>query len=63
MPELIRPGVNGYLVERNLDSVLSGVLEACANYPALAAQMSRDIRSWHWKAKVERYFEEFRKLL
>jgi glycosyltransferase involved in cell wall biosynthesis len=63
MPELVRQGCNGYIVERRLDSLLEGVRLACRNYDQLAHQMQIDIRSWSWQDRAQRYFDEFRKML
>ncbi|MEO8601773.1 MAG: glycosyltransferase [bacterium] len=63
MPELIRDGVNGYLVERSLDALEAGVVRACAEHPRLAAQMQSDIRAWHWAARSGEFFALFRTIL
>jgi glycosyltransferase involved in cell wall biosynthesis len=63
MPELIRSGVNGYLVERSLLALLEGVEAASARYPALARQMQQDIRPWGWAKRSQPYFALFRELL
>ena len=60
MPELIRDGVNGYLVERNLDAMSAGVDRALAASPRLAEAMQRDIRAWHWADRCRQHFAVFR---
>jgi glycosyltransferase involved in cell wall biosynthesis len=63
MPELIRSGVNGYLVERNVDAVFSAVRAACDDYPRLAAEMQRDIRHWGWKERSVEFYDLIRDVL
>jgi len=63
MPELIRDGINGYLVERRLEALEAGVLRACAEHPRLAAQMQEDIRDWHWATRSHEFFARFRAIL
>ena len=63
MPELIRHGRNGYLVDRNLDALLGAVLEAIADYPRLAMQMQRDIVPWLWRNRAPEFYAAFRKVL
>jgi len=63
MPELIRHDVNGYLVDRNVDSLLRATRDACTNYLRLSAAMQRDIRSWHWGARSADFFDVFREVL
>jgi glycosyltransferase involved in cell wall biosynthesis len=60
MLELIRTGVNGYLVERSVEALLKGVLAAVEDYPRLASQMQWDIQGWGWHARSGPYFEAFR---
>ena len=62
MPELIRDGVNGYLVERELRSIFEAVRRACGDYPRLAAAMQEDIREWSWEKRAPTFFEMFRRV-
>jgi glycosyltransferase involved in cell wall biosynthesis len=62
MPELIRSGENGYLVERRVDALLEGVRTAVADYPRLARQMLADIQDWGWDRRSAAYFRLFRRL-
>lgn len=57
MPELIRDGVNGYLVERDAAVLAAAVQRACDAYPRLAAQMQEDIRAWHWAERSAEIFQ------
>lgn len=63
MPELIRDGINGFLVERDLDSLLHAVLRACRNHVPLAERMQCDIRPWHWSERSVEFFHVFREVL
>ena len=62
MPELIRPGLNGYLVEPTLNSLLHGVQSAVENYEHLALQMREDIQPWAWARRSAEFFDVFRKI-
>jgi glycosyltransferase involved in cell wall biosynthesis len=63
MPELIRHGINGYLVDRNPDALLGGVLDAVTNYERLATQMRLDIVPWHWSHRAPEFYAAFREVL
>ena len=63
MPELIRHGANGYLVERNLEALLAGMRAACADHLHLATAMQDDIRAWSWPVRSAGFFEMFREAL
>lgn len=63
MVELIEDGVNGFLVERNLDAIHNAVLKAQANYPRMAAAMQERIADWHWRTRAQEYFALFRELI
>jgi glycosyltransferase involved in cell wall biosynthesis len=63
MPELIRSGENGYLVERNVDAFFAAARSACEEYPRLAAAMQRDIESWGWRERSVEYYDLFRDTL
>jgi hypothetical protein len=63
MLELIRDDENGYLVERELDSLYQGVQRALANYPRLSNQLQQDIAGWHWHRRSTDYFSLFHKLV
>ena len=63
MPDLIRSGANGYLVQRDLEALFEGVQAALAQYEVLARQMQEDIRGWGWAERSQPYFALFRELL
>lgn len=60
MPELIRDGENGFLVDRDLESLHQGVLRAVAGHERLATQLHRDIQSWDWTRRAADFFQFFR---
>ena len=63
MPELIRDGENGYLVEPDVAALVRGIEAACASHVRLARAMQEDIQGWSWAARSRGYFEGFRALL
>jgi hypothetical protein len=63
MPELIRDGENGFLVDRRADALLEGALAAVRDYPRLAARMQRDIVPWLWSHRSPEYYAAFREVL
>ena len=62
MPELIRNGENGYLVERTGEALLRGVRAAVAGYMRLARQLQADIQAWGWAQRSRAHFAAFRHL-
>ena len=60
MPELIRTGENGYLVERSVDALLAGVQAALANHAVLARRLHADVQAWSWAGRSVAYFAVFR---
>ncbi len=60
MPELIRDGENGFLVDRDLESLLEGVRRAVASHASLATQLHHDIQSWGWTSRASDFFDFFR---
>ena len=60
MPELIRDGENGFLVDRDLESLHRGVQRAIAGHARLAAELGRDIAAWDWPRRAPEFFEVFR---
>jgi glycosyltransferase involved in cell wall biosynthesis len=63
MPELIQPGINGYLVDRSVDSLYLAVRQAVDNYREQSAAMQSRIGEWGWDRRAAAYFDLFRKLL
>jgi hypothetical protein len=60
MPELIRDGENGFLVDRDLESLHQGVRRAVAGHASLATQLHNDIQRWGWTDRASDFFEFFR---
>lgn len=56
MPELIKPGINGYLCEQTIEDIYSNVLAAINNYQTLSNSMQNEIIKWHWKSRSQEYF-------
>jgi glycosyltransferase involved in cell wall biosynthesis len=63
LPELVRTGENGYLVERSVGGLLAGILSAIERFVPLATQLQHDIRAWGWDARSQPYYESFRRVL
>ncbi|MEO8603621.1 MAG: glycosyltransferase family 4 protein [bacterium] len=63
MPELIRDGENGYLVERTVAALVEGVRAASTDHRRLAAALQRDIRQWGWERRAATFFDAFREVL
>lgn len=63
MPELIEHGVNGELVDRNVDSLLAAVLRCQDRYVEMAEAMQERIEPWHWRHRAKQYFDLFRRLI
>ena len=63
MPELIRDGVNGFLVDRTVDALAAGVERALDAYPRLTEALQRDIQAWHWADRCQEHFAFFREVL
>jgi glycosyltransferase involved in cell wall biosynthesis len=62
MPELIRSGENGYLVERSVDALLAGVRAALADHATLAGRLHADVQAWSWARRSAAYFAAFRRV-
>lgn len=63
MPELIRHGVNGELVNRDAAAIRDAVLRCQARYPEMAVAMQAEIAKWHWRDRAPQYFDLFRRLI
>jgi glycosyltransferase involved in cell wall biosynthesis len=66
MPELIRDGQNGFLVNRNVDA-FAAALRYLRDRPECRSQMGttarRMVRSWDWRILVKNYEAMFRAVL
>jgi len=63
MPELIRDGENGYLVQGDPAELLLAVRRAVSSYPSLAHRMQEDIRHWSWRRASAPFYRLFRTIL
>jgi glycosyltransferase involved in cell wall biosynthesis len=63
MPELIVDGRNGYLCEKNVQSLYNGIKKAVANQKQLAINMQETIKGWDWKERSKQYYDFFRKII
>ena len=63
MPELITSGVNGELVERDVDAMFNAIMRCQSNYVEMARAMQVAIEQWHWRRRARRYFNLFRRLI
>lgn len=63
MPELVEHGFNGFLVERTVDALYRGVIDAIENYPVMAAAMQERIDEWGWNRRAAAYFELFERII
>ena len=63
MPELIRSGQNGYLVERESAALLAATRAACRDFLPLATEMQRDVRAWDWRSRSAGFYAAFREVL
>lgn len=66
MPELVRHGVNGLFVERNVADI-AAKLTQLRDDPSLRAELSRNmlasIQTWDWRRQVENYRKMFETML
>ena len=62
MPEFIQHGVNGFLVSRDVESMVNAVLSARERYSQLSAEAVQTTRQWDWKNRSREYFDLLRRL-
>ena len=58
MPELIKNGINGYLIERTPEALAAGLAELRDNLPLLQAMRTHireDILAWDWSIKAQNF--------
>jgi len=63
MPELIRDGENGFLVERRVDDLFAACLKAQERYAEMAQAMQLAIAPWDWRVRGQKYYDLFRNLI
>ncbi|HJQ22603.1 MAG TPA: glycosyltransferase [Blastocatellia bacterium] len=66
LPELLRPGINGFFIERDVADIAEK-LARLRDDPALRASMAqairRDIRAWDWTIRAAAYRQMFAEVL
>jgi glycosyltransferase involved in cell wall biosynthesis len=63
MPELIRNGVNGFLVDGEPRALMRAIEFAITRYQSLSTQLLKDIKDWDWRYPSETIFQSMRQLL
>jgi FkbM family methyltransferase len=66
MPQLIKPGVNGSFIERDIEDIVEKLIELRDNRQlreTLGASMLESIKSWDWCHQAQNYREMFDSLL
>lgn len=63
MPELIAHGMNGLLVDRQVDALEAAVVEAVERYTQWGPAMLESIEPWAWSVRARLYYDLFRRLL
>ena len=66
MPELIRDGENGFLIDRTVEALAAALVrmrDDAALRRNMARQMRLDILAWDWKARAERFRTMFHETL
>jgi hypothetical protein len=66
MPELVRHGINGFFVERDVDDI-AGKLRTLRDdkdlRKAMSSQIHQDIQSWDWSLRSRAYREMFEEMI
>jgi glycosyltransferase involved in cell wall biosynthesis len=62
MPELIRHGENGLLVDPDPDAFYRAIMDSEVHWPSMASVLEKDIRSWGWDHRANELFSELRKI-
>ena len=66
MPELVRHGVNGFLVERDVDDIaryLRLLRDDGGLRTAMSSQIQHDIQAWDWSRRARAYRRMFEEML
>ncbi|HEU4930544.1 MAG TPA: glycosyltransferase, partial [Pyrinomonadaceae bacterium] len=66
MPELVRDGVNGFFVERDVDDIarMLRMLRDDSNLlRAMSKQMQQDIQAWDWSLRSRAYRQMFEEMI
>jgi len=66
MPELVRHGINGFFVERNVDDIahhLRTLRDDSDLRTAMSSQMQHDIRAWDWSRRSRAFRQMFEEMI
>ena len=66
MPELVRDGVNGFFVERDVDDIarkLRTLRDDSNLRSAMSKQMQQDIQAWDWSLRSRAYRQMFEEMV
>jgi len=61
--ELIRPGMNGELVDRTEDELFEGICRCVKWHADMASRLRADIYRWAWQYRAREYYTLFRRLV
>lgn len=66
MPELVRHGINGFFVERDVDDIarrLRTLRDDCDLRTAMSDQIQHDIQAWDWSLRSQAYRQMFEEMI
>ena len=63
MPELIKDGYNGYIVERSVDQLYNAILKTIKHKDEMSKNMQKAIADWDWAERSKVYYDLFRRLI
>jgi glycosyltransferase involved in cell wall biosynthesis len=66
MPELVRPGINGFFVERDVDDIARGLRtlrDDSSLRTAMSRQIHQDIQAWDWSLRSRAYRNMFQEMV
>jgi glycosyltransferase involved in cell wall biosynthesis len=63
MPELIESGVNGEIVERDVNAFYEAIVRCQARYCEMSQAMQERIAVWDWRDRSTQYYDLFRRLI
>lgn len=61
MPELIQNGLNGYLIDRDINQFISAIEKVISNRDIMSEESIKAIDDWHWQKRSQEYFDLMRK--
>ena len=66
MPELVRHGINGFFVERDVDDIarsLRTLRDDCDLRTAMSDQIQHDVQAWDWSLRSQAYRQMFEEMI